>query len=62
MRNRDVGCGRNQRQIRMFHVPAVMHIYPDSPDYADGRTLIIGGADEPKRCAHGAADLGGSEI
>ena len=25
-----------------------IYIYPDSSDCADGRTLIIGGADEPK--------------
>jgi len=36
----------------VFPVPAVAHKYPDSPDCADGRTLIIGGATNRKMRAH----------
>lgn len=36
------GAPPAQRQIRIFTAPAVAHKYPDPPDRADGRTLIIG--------------------
>jgi hypothetical protein len=36
------------RQIQMLPASAVVHKYPDSPDCADGRTLIIGSATKRK--------------